>query len=76
MAFYPSYVPRIAMTDEQRARHVPGTGVMTNGVKKFTDAHMNLSRSLSDVYDIKRKWLGSQTGNVWVWINRDTGREE
>lgn len=41
------------------------SGVKTNGIGKKTIAHLNLTRSLADVYDIRKQWTGN--GNAWVW---------
>lgn len=67
---------RLGMTDAERAQHVPGTGVATDGVKQFTIRHMNLTRSLRDVYDIRPQWGGERSGMRFIWINRDTGRPD
>ncbi len=64
---------RIGLTDAERAVHVPGRGIETFGVGVRTIAHMNITRSLRDVYEIRSRWQGERTGLVFDWINRDTG---
>lgn len=66
---------RIGLTKLERLNFVPqGVGVETDGVKQFTTRHMNLTRSLADVYDIRPYDTVRMHG--WRWINRRTGRED
>lgn len=75
MGLFPDLRPfSIGMTDAQRAEHTPGVGIQTDGVKSFTTQHMNLTRSLADVYDIRRYDTVRQQG--WIWVRRDTGRAD
>jgi hypothetical protein len=61
---------RLGLTPTQRAAHVPGTAIKTNGVGKSTTAHLNLTRSMADMVEFR------QSGdNKHVWIDKETGRE-
>lgn len=65
---------RLALTDAERAAFTPGVGIQTDGVKQFTTRHMNLTRSLAHVYDIRRYDTVRNQG--WIWVRRDTGRAD
>ena len=65
---------RIGMTDAEREQHTPGRGIRTPGKGRWTNEHMNLERSLADVYDIQlRKNRGGRADKpvfYWVWVPR------
>lgn len=73
---------RIGLTDAERAVFVPGRAVKTDGVKKFTTRHMNLTRSLGDLFDIKLRQNGTDRGVAggkpvfhWVWLRKKPDAE-
>ena len=59
---------RIGMTDAEREQHTPGRGIRTPGKGSSTTGHLNLTRSLADVYDIRLVHTGSkgQTASKWL----------
>ena len=64
---------RLGLTPTQRAAHVPGTAIRTNGIGKVTTAHLNLTRSIADVIDIVPSHQpGAQS---FRWVDKETGRE-
>lgn len=54
---------RIGMTDEERANHEPG-----RGIDPTREDHLNLTRSLADIFRVYRTWNGHT--NLWKWDPR------
>jgi hypothetical protein len=61
---------RIGLTPSERAAHVPGRGVKTEGIGKRTTAHLNLTLSEADLYDIKIVHVGSKAVPTYKWFRK------
>jgi hypothetical protein len=46
---------RLGLTPSERAAHVPGTAIKTNGVGYKSTSHINTTRPLSDFWVWKRQ---------------------
>ena len=59
---------RIGMTDAEREQHISGRGISTPGKGSTTTGHLNLTRSLADIYDIPLVHIGSKGQPTYKWL--------
>lgn len=62
---------RIGMTEHERAQHVPGTGIKTNGVGQPC-GYLNRTVSYGDVYEPRVIYTGAKSVPAWIWFKRGT----